>query len=82
MNSKIEKKNLTTSPVVDEENAQDILEDESVDYINLEFTDEEDFEYACEWAEDLAILDAEGFSESEDDDLELWNLDSFFNDLY
>ena len=48
MNSKIEKKNLTTSPVVDEENAQDILEDESVDYINLEFTDEEDFEYACE----------------------------------
>lgn len=81
MNSKIEKKNLTTSPVVDEENVQDLLEDESVDYINLEFTDEEDFEYACEWAEDLAILDAEGFN-GDDDDLELWNLDSFFNDLY
>lgn len=81
MNSKIEKKNLTTSPVVDEENAQDILEDENVDYINLEFTDEEDFEYACEWAEDLAILDAEGFN-GDNDDLELWNLDNFFNDLY
>lgn len=81
MNSKIEKKNLATSPVVDEENAQDILEDENVDYINLEFADEEDFEYACEWAEDLAILDAEGFS-GDDDDLDLWNLDSFFNDLY
>lgn len=82
MNSKNEKKNhTTTSPVVDEEVVQDILEDENVDYINLEFTDEEDFEYACEWAEDLAILDAEGFSE-DDDDLELWNLDNFFNDLY
>lgn len=81
MNSKIEKKNLATSPVVDEENAQDILEDENVDYINLEFTDEEDFEYACEWAEDLAILDAEGFN-GDNDDLELWNLDNFFNDLY
>lgn len=81
MNSKIEKKNHATSPVVDEENAQDLLEDESVDYINLEFTDEEDFEYACEWAEDLAILDAEGFN-GDDDDLELWNLDNFFNDLY
>lgn len=81
MNSKNEKKNRATSPVVDEEVVQDILEDENVDYINLEFTDEEDFEYACEWAEDLAILDAEGFS-GDDDDLDLWNLDSFFNDLY
>ena len=48
MNSKNEKKNRATSPVVDEEVVQDILEDENVDYINLEFTDEEDFEYACE----------------------------------
>jgi hypothetical protein len=57
------------------------MDDTGVDYVNLEFDDEEDFEYACEWAEDLAILDAEGFNES-DDDLDLWNLDSFFNDLY
>lgn len=79
--NKDENKNPVTSPVVDEQATQDILEDENVDYINLEFADEEDFEYACEWAEDLAILDAEGFNASEED-LEMWNLDSFFNDLY
>lgn len=64
--NKDENKNPVTSPVVDEQ-AQDILDDENVDYINLEFMDEEDLEYACEWAEDLAILDAEGFNDDEID---------------
>ena len=45
--NKDENKNPVTSPVVDEQ-AQDILDDENVDYINLEFMDEEDLEYACE----------------------------------
>ena len=71
------KKITSTSPVEELDNIaiDDDMDDTGVDYINLEFDDEEDFEYACEWAEDLAILDAEGFN---DDGQEYLALDDLF----
>ena len=72
--------NVSTSPVEELDNTiideMDEMEDAQVDYVNLEFDDEEDMEYACEWAEDLAILDAEGFN----DDQEYLALDDLFFD--
>ena len=71
--------NVSTSPVEELDNTtieeMDEMEDAQVDYVNLEFDDEEDMEYACEWAEDLAILDAEGFN---DDGQEYLALDDLF----
>lgn len=73
--------NVSTSPVEELDNTtieeMDEMEDAKVDYVNLEFDDEEDLEYACEWAEDLAILDAEGFN---DDNQEFLALDDLFFD--
>ena len=72
--------NVSISPVEELDNTiideMDEMEDAQVDYVNLEFDDEEDMEYACEWAEDLAILDAEGFN----DDQEYLALDDLFFD--
>ena len=74
--------NVSTSPVEELDNTtieeMDEIEDAQVDYVNLEFNDEEDLEYACEWAEDLAILDAEGFN---DDGQEYLALDDLFFDM-
>ena len=74
--------NVSTSPVEELDNTtieeMDEMEDAQVDYVNLEFDDEEDMEYACEWAEDLAILDAEGFN---DDGQEYLALDDLFFDM-
>ena len=44
--------NVSTSPVEELDNTtieeMDEIEDAKVDYVNLEFDDEEDLEYACE----------------------------------
>ena len=44
--------NVSTSPVEELDNTiieeMDEMEDAQVDYVNLEFDDEEDLEYACE----------------------------------
>ena len=47
--------NVSTSPVeeldntiIEEMDEIDEMEDAKVDYVNLEFDDEEDLEYACE----------------------------------
>jgi hypothetical protein len=45
------KKITSTSPVEELDNItidDDDMDDTGVDYVNLEFDDEEDFEYACE----------------------------------